>query len=178
VRVGAYPGSFNPPTVAHLAVAEAARRQCGLDRVDLILSTDTLGKHPDDLGALAERVGELEALAASRPWLGVRVTRDQLLVDIAAGYDVVVMGADKWAQINEPGWYGSEAARDQMLRRLPTVAVAPRPPHPTPGHVVVLDLDPEHHHVSATAVREGRHDWRAANAESGPPPDEGEAGSR
>ncbi len=49
MRRGAYPGSFNPPTVAHLAIADAARRRLGLDRVDLIISRDALGKHPDGL---------------------------------------------------------------------------------------------------------------------------------
>ena len=29
-----YPGSFNPPTVAHLAIAEAAVQAHGLARVD------------------------------------------------------------------------------------------------------------------------------------------------
>ena len=34
--IGCYPGSFNPPTVAHLAVAESAVEQAGLDRLDLV----------------------------------------------------------------------------------------------------------------------------------------------
>ena len=34
-RQHAYPGSFDPPTVAHLAVAESAFEQLGVDRVDL-----------------------------------------------------------------------------------------------------------------------------------------------
>ncbi|MEC8920902.1 MAG: nicotinic acid mononucleotide adenylyltransferase, partial [Actinomycetota bacterium] len=33
MRHGVYPGSFDPPTLAHLAVADAARRRHGLDRV-------------------------------------------------------------------------------------------------------------------------------------------------
>jgi hypothetical protein len=41
------------------------------------------------------------------------------------------------------------------------VVVAPRAGFPPPDGVEVLALDPEHHHVSATAVREGRNDWRA-----------------
>ena len=40
--VGAYPGTFNPPTRAHLAVAAAAREQCGLARVDLVVSVRSL----------------------------------------------------------------------------------------------------------------------------------------
>jgi hypothetical protein len=85
---------------------------------------------------------------------------------------VVVLGADKWHQILHPDWYGGVAARDEALRRLPTVAIVARPPWPMPGEapeaaapdgveVVVLATDPLHHPVSATAVRAGRDDWRA-----------------
>jgi hypothetical protein len=41
------------------------------------------------------------------------------------------------------------------------VVVAPRAGFPLPEDVEVLEIDPEHHHVSSTAVRAGRHDWRA-----------------
>ena len=167
VAIGVYPGSFNPPTVAHLAVAEAAVRQCGLYRVDLALSRHTLGKPdlgPDDLPA---RRAALAALAASRPWLGVLVTDERLVADIARGYDVVVMGADKLAQIVDPVWYGADpAARDAALARLPRVAVAPRAsavldPASLPPGAVVLEVHPDHHDVSATGVRAGRHEWLA-----------------
>ena len=43
-RRAAFPGSFNPLTVGHLAVAEAARAQCALDMVDLIVSRVALAK--------------------------------------------------------------------------------------------------------------------------------------
>ena len=33
-RLGVYPGSFNPPTVAHLEIALTAREHHGLHRVD------------------------------------------------------------------------------------------------------------------------------------------------
>ena len=70
----------------------------------------------------------LERLTASRPWL--RRRRDRRAADHRhrAGYDVVVMGADKWAQVRDPAWYdGSVAARDAALARLARVLVAPRP---------------------------------------------------
>jgi nicotinic acid mononucleotide adenylyltransferase len=100
VRVGAYPGTFDPPTLAHLAIAKAARRQCGLDAVDLVVNAQPLGK----AGArpLAGRMAMLEAVTANRPWLRV-VTTDRLhLGDIAEGYDVLVLGADKWVQVLDP----------------------------------------------------------------------------
>src|SRR6185436_14384082 len=60
-RRGAYPGTFNPPTVAHLAVALAARSQCGLDRVELVLSEVPLGKVGDpQLTPIEVRLSMLE----------------------------------------------------------------------------------------------------------------------
>jgi hypothetical protein len=175
-RTGVYPGSFNPPTIAHLAVAEAALRQCRLDRLDLVLSRDPLGKEGGDLHPIEERLRVLEAVAGRLPGLGVRVSDARLLVDLAAGADVLVLGADKWAQLHDPAWYGgSSAARDECLARLAgvTIAVAPRPPHALPdvigdnggtGRVVVLEVAAELGAVSASAVRRGRHDWALREA--------------
>lgn len=160
MRVGIYPGSFDPPTVAHLAVAEAAWRQCGLDRLALAVSTVALGKETVARPRLADRVEVLEAVGSTRPWLSVVVTEAQLLADIAEGYDVVVMGADKWGQLTDPSWYGDDpSARDDALARLPEVAVAPRPGGHIPPGVVALDIDHAHRPVSSTAVRAGRAEW-------------------
>jgi hypothetical protein len=157
VAVGCYPGSFNPPTIAHLAVAEAARRQAGLDRVDLVLSVAALGKSPADGPPVEHRRSVLQAVAATRPWLGVVVTEARLIADIAAGYDAVVLGADKWAQVLDPAWYDSPSARDQALARLPRVLVAPRAGD-RPGGVELLDMPAAIHSVSASAVRSGHPD--------------------
>jgi hypothetical protein len=167
VSAAAFPGSYNPPTVAHLAMAEATMRQCGVERVDLVLSRSALGKESVVRPTVDERAAVLDAVAANgRPWLGVVVTDDQLLVDIAAGYDVLVLGADKWEQVMDPVFYGgSIAQRDAAVARLPRLAVARRRTHDVPmgPHVVVLDVD--HHEVSSTAARAGARDlmraWRS-----------------
>ncbi len=159
-RVGCYPGSFNPPTVAHLAVAEAALRQGGLDRVDLVISRLALGKEELAMPTVEQRAAVLDAVAASRPWLGVVVSDARLIVDATPGYDAVVMGADKWGQVNDPAWYGgSVEARDAAVARLPRVLVAPRAGE-HPGDVELLDLPTDLHHVSATAVRAGHDEAR------------------
>jgi hypothetical protein len=168
-RIGVYPGSFNPPTVAHLAIAEAACRAGPLDRVDLVVSEVPLGKDPVTVPTIEDRLAVLHQVVAARPHLGVRTTSAQLLVDIAAGADAVVLGADKWAQVTDPVWYGnSPVARDDATSRLPLVLVAPRPPFPlpspVPGRVLVLDVDPAHLEVSSTAARAGRRDWMAPEA--------------
>jgi nicotinate-nucleotide adenylyltransferase len=163
-RVGCYPGSFNPPTIAHLAVAEAAHRQCVLARLDLVVSRVALGKAAPAGPRFEDRIAVLDTIARTRPWLGVRVTEAQLLVDIAAGYDVLVLGADKWAQVVDPAWYdGSVAARDDALARLPEVVVAPRPPWPVPPGRGLL-LDETHLAVSATGARTVEPAWMAAEA--------------
>lgn len=157
-RVGCYPGSFNPPTVAHLAVAEAALLAGDLDRVDLMVSRSALGKEDVAVPSLADRVGVLRHVAATRPWLGVAVRAHQLVADLAAGYDAVVMGADKWRQVNDVSWYGGDAtARDAAVAGLPLVLVAPRADDDLvePAGVLVLRLPAGHRHVSATAVRSG-----------------------
>jgi hypothetical protein len=168
-RVGVYPGSFNPPTVAHLAIVEAALATGHLDRVDLVVSRRPLGKAAETVPTLEDRMALLERVAASRDRLGVRLSRSQLLADIASDADAVVLGADKWAQVVDPAWYGDDpAARDAALLRLPLVLVAPRPPFTLPaaaaGRIVLLEVDEEHLTVSSTAARAGRTDWMAPEA--------------
>ena len=157
---GVYPGSFDPLTVAHLAIAEAAQRACGLDRIDLVLSRDPLGKEGDRQATLEERLAAIEAaVQAGRPWLRAVVTDQRHLADIARGYDVLVLGADKWAQLRDVSFYDSVEHMEAALTSLPRLAVAPRGGHPIPDDCIRLDVDM--HDVSSTAVRQGREEWRA-----------------
>ena len=170
--IGVYPGTFDPPTVAHLHIARRAIEQLGLDRLDFTISSSTLGKDDARLTPIDERIAELEAIIDDDGRFAVRSSPDSLIADLADGYDVIVVGADKWAQVLDPVWYGGSDARDEALGRLPVVALAPRPPWtdldgdpagevPDGVTLVVLEIDPAHHPVSATAVRDGRDDWRA-----------------
>ena len=110
------------------------------------------------------------AVAAIRPRrprraLGsaVTITDAQLIAEIASGYDVVVMGADKWAQVRDPRGTAATRARDAALASLPRVLVAPRPGFDVVG-AEVLDIDPEHAHVSSTRARSGEHHLVGADA--------------
>lgn len=154
-RTGVYPGSFNPPTIAHLAIAEAARHQRRLDRVWFVLSRRTLAKEDVDHPHFDHRVEVLTASVAHLPWLDVSVTDAQLLVDIADGHDVLILGADKWEQINDPVWYDdSPEARDAAIERLPELAIAPRPPINVPD-AHRLDVAEVFGSVSSTQARNG-----------------------
>lgn len=161
MRRGVFPGSFDPPTVAHVAIADAARDHARLDRLDLAVSRVALAKEHRALHD--DRLALLHRLRTARPWLGVVVTDAQLVVDIAQGYDVVVMGADKWAQVRDPAWYGSERERDAALARLPRVLVAPRAGYDVEG-AETLPLDGHLTEVSSSAVRDGAHHWMAPEA--------------
>jgi nicotinic acid mononucleotide adenylyltransferase len=160
--IGCYPGSFNPATIAHVAIAEAAWQQCGLERVDLVLSDLALGKEAANAPSPVQRAEQLRVLLADRPWIGVVTTNHQLLADIAVGYDVVVMGADKWEQLNEDRWYESSDHRARALASLPRLAIAPRPPHLIPEHAITLEISRQLWGVSSTGVRSGRSDWKAS----------------
>ncbi len=161
-RTGVFPGSFDPLTVAHLAIADAAVVECGLDVLDLVVSATPLAKEDRRQAPVADRLAAIEARAATRPWLGARQTSAQLLADIAAGYDVLVMGADKWHQLHDDRFYGSVAARDEALASLPEVVVVLRPGHGVPaGGATIVELPVHLRAVSSTGVREGRSEWRA-----------------
>jgi nicotinic acid mononucleotide adenylyltransferase/predicted RNA-binding protein with PIN domain len=163
-RRGVFPGSFDPLTIAHLAIAEAAREQGELDRVDLALSRAPLAKDSTAQQPVDTRLAAIRRAATTRPWLGAIETDAQLIADIARGYDVVVMGADKWAQIRDPAWYEHDAARrDAAIAALPRVLVVPRD-----GFAIVdaeiLTVDDDHAAVSSTRARAGEHHLIAPDA--------------
>ena len=165
MRTGVYPGTFNPPTVAHLAVARAARRQRRLDRVVLVLSERPIDKEHVEIPTFADRLAVVRAVAEDEgAWLDVAVTEHRLLVDIARGHDVLIMGADKWHQVIDPRYYADDpAARDAAVADLPELAIAPRAGLDVPAHHL-LDLDAAHDAVSSSAVRAGAHGWMAPAA--------------
>lgn len=162
-RRGVFPGSFNPMTIAHLAIARLARDAHRLDEVHLVVSRHALDKPTPPGPPLARRVELIDEELAEFPWLSVRVTELQLIADIATGYDVVIMGADKWEQVNDARYYASAEERDLAVARLPMVAVARRGPVAVADDVA-LETPDELQVVSSTGAREGRTDFMAPHA--------------
>jgi cytidyltransferase-like protein len=162
-RRGVFPGSFNPLTIAHLEIARRAREEHRLDEVHLVVSTVALDKPTPPGPSFDERVMLLEADAAELDWLFVGTTARQLIVDIAEGYDIVIMGADKWHQVNDASYYESAHERDAALARLPQVAVAPRDGLAAPD-ALTMQTPTELHGVSSTLARRGRRELMAPHA--------------
>ena len=160
VSSGVYPGSFNPPTIAHLAIANAGRKHYGLDRVELAISRVALDKETVTMPTFEDRVDVVRRSCDDLEWLDVVVTNDQLLADIADGYDVVIMGADKWEQVNDERYYADAAARDAAVAALPETVVATRDGAAAPADLA-LATPPELRSVSSTAARGGDRDQMA-----------------
>ncbi len=136
-----------------------------LDEVHLVVSRVALDKPAPPGPSFDERIAVLQTDAESYEWLEIRTTDDQLIADIATGYDAVIMGADKWEQVNDASYYLDEAARDAAVDSLPTVVVAQRFGLDIEGaHATVLHTPDEIHDVSSTAAREGARDLMAPGA--------------
>jgi len=153
-RRGVYPGSFDPPTIAHLAIAVMARRAANLDGVDLVVSRSALAKEGVDHAPFDLRVQVIEASIAHADWMRLVITEAQLISDIAQGYDVVILGGDKWAQIVDPVFYDDENARDAAVAQLPQI-VGPdrRGSDPLPDSATRLELPARLQAVSSSAAR-------------------------
>ena len=133
--VGVLAGSFNPLTLAHLALAVAARAHAGLDRIVWTMAAVTVDKERVERAAVADRLAQLEALAASCPGAAVARTNHGLYVDQARAFRALispgarlsfVVGFDKIAQIFDPRYYADRDAALAELFALTDVLVAPR----------------------------------------------------
>lgn len=151
-RIGVYPGSFNPLTIAHVEIARVAKEKHHLDQVHLVVSEVALDKEAPPGPSFDERIVALRKHAAATTWLEIRITDMQLVADIAEGYDLVIMGADKWLQLHDERYYSSAQERDDALARLPPKAIAPREGFDVSPDLL-LDIDPSFWAVSSTLAR-------------------------
>ncbi|HWP29629.1 MAG TPA: hypothetical protein VNM50_08825 [Chloroflexota bacterium] len=176
-RVGVLPGSFDPLTTAHAALARAALRHGGIDSLLFLLSVRTVDKEGRACAALADRALVLQRYIAARPRYGLVVCNRGLYVEEAealaallpAGAAVwFVVGYDKIVQVFDPRYYPDrEAALTRLFQRAGFL-VAPRGPagprelaallarpenQPYRERVRYLPLPPAYRDLSATAVR-------------------------
>lgn len=142
MRVGIFGGSFNPPHIAHLAVAEAARDQLGLDRIVWVPAATPPHKQGRPMTATAHRLAMTRLAVAGNPafdvsaWEieqgGVSYTVDTIraLQDLQPEADFhLVLGGDSLAQ------FGSWREPEEILRRAALVV------YPRPG-ADLADVDP------------------------------------
>jgi len=155
-----YGGAFDPPHVGHVAVADAARKHFGVDRLVILVS-----ERPAHRETHASAEDRLALAHAAFPHDEVRLDRYPRTVELLRTErfedPIVVVGADQFAG------FLSWAEPDEVLERA-TLAVATRPGYPRaqldavlaqlarPERVVFLDIEPNP--ASSTAIRAGSAD--------------------
>lgn len=159
--VALLPGAWNPPTLAHLAMAEASLSRA--EEAVLVLPRAFPHKAPE--GAPLEKRAEwLVALASTRPGLGVAWSDGGLFIDMArevrralsASRVLLVCGRDAAERI--VGWdYGACDSIERQLEEY-ELLVAPRqgeyvPPAELAARVHALHLGNGWHEVSSSEVR-------------------------
>ena len=161
-KVGILAGSFNPPTVAHLELAQAA-----IHRVDLVVCVvPRVFPHKEYSGAtLEQRVEMLDAAGLTVPH-AIASTGQGLFIDIAresrehygAGTEMsFICGRDAAERILH--WdYGRPGVVEEMLGEF-ELLVAPRgghfsPPEEYRHRIHRLEVRSGHEEVSSTEVRE------------------------
>jgi nicotinate (nicotinamide) nucleotide adenylyltransferase len=160
--VGILPGSFNPPTIAHLELAQAAGRSVDA----LIWVVPRAFPHKDYSGAtLEQRIEMLESAGLEIPH-AIAVTDQGLFIDIGRecrehyGTEArlaFVCGRDAAERILT--WdYGRPGVVEEMLGEF-ELLVAPRGGHFAPpaeyrDRIHALEVGSGHEEVSSTEVRE------------------------
>ncbi len=191
-HAGILSGSFNPPTLAHEALATGALQQGNLDAVIWTISRVTVDKEMVTRAPLEDRLIVLAALMESRANEAVALVNRGLYVDqidaVRATLPQVsqitfIIGFDKIVQIVDPHYYADrDSALDELFSRA-DILVAPRDDdteadlhalfaHPEnrrwAGSVRYLPLDPALRDISSSHVR-SRIDQQQSIGDLAPP---------
>jgi nicotinic acid mononucleotide adenylyltransferase len=134
-----FPGSFNPPTIAHLAMLKEAQRFARSHqpmRVYVALSKHTVDKESVERPLLLDRIMLLRRLLRKRlPHAGILLFNRGLYVEQAQAirrsfrrvkHILFLVGFDKIVQILDPCYYEDRDAALAELFRLAGLLVAPR----------------------------------------------------
>jgi len=136
-RVGLLGGTFDPPHLGHLKLAELALQALALDEVRFIPNAAPPHKEAPSAGPARVRLLELALAATGLPFTvealeldrgGVSYTVETLeLLTVREGHAwIFLMGSDQLAAF--PGW-----RRPARILELASLAVAPRPGHEGAG---------------------------------------------
>lgn len=184
-------GSYNPPTSAHLALAEAGLQAIPQASLLLALGTTIINKEQTERAALLDRLVLLDQIARRIGQMGVFLTNQGLYVEQAkaaraafprASEIAFVVGFDKIEQIFDPRYYQHRDAALRELFALARFLVAPRANHEAAdvaallsrpgnhqfqGFVRVLPFAADYREVSSSQIRAA---FQAAPAGLAPAP--------
>ena len=164
-RLGILPGAFNPPTNAHLALAEAALTQHRLSQVVFLLPQVFPHKH--FVGASFEdRLGLLEAALGGSPSFAIASSEGGLFIEIARAFRkachpslelFLLSGRDAAVRIAEWDYADGPSFASQLEEFHLLVASrqgAYSPPEEYRGRIHPVDLSTSLDQVSSSTVRQ------------------------
>lgn len=133
-RLAVVSGSFNPPTRAHLGLAQAALATGHYDRLLFALALRTINKVQMVGATLDERCAMLAVVAEQEPRFAVIATNRGLYLEQAQAIQAAfapqdltfIVGYDKIVQIVDPRYYLDRAAALSDLFARARFLVAPR----------------------------------------------------
>jgi nicotinate-nucleotide adenylyltransferase len=163
-RLGIFPGAFNPPTLAHLAVAAAAREQHGLDQIVFLLPTEFPHK-PFTGASFEDRIALLQDAAANEEAFAIASSDHGLFIDIAREFRAecgpgpelfLLCGRDAAERI--ANWdYGTGPSFAEQLDEYRLLVASRRGEYNIPsrcqGKIFAIDLTPSWSDCSASEVR-------------------------
>jgi nicotinate-nucleotide adenylyltransferase len=162
-KLGILAGSFNPPTLAHVELAQAAF-QWGVDQIVFVIPR--VFPHKQYTGATLEQRFEMLEMAAPEIPYAIASTRQGLFIDIArecrGNYGAesrlaIICGRDAAERVL--GWdYGRPGVVQEMLRDI-ELLVAPRGGHFSPPpefrhRIHTLHLRSDYDAVSSSEIRQ------------------------
>jgi nicotinate (nicotinamide) nucleotide adenylyltransferase len=122
-RLGIFPASFNPPTLAHLALIRRARQRVNLDEILILLDAQAMDKRIIGAG-LQDRVLMLKRLFQRDPRVSIGISNRGLFAEklepLRAMYPFPIMftfivGFDTILRVMDKRYYSN---RDETLGRL------------------------------------------------------------
>ena len=166
-RVGLLPAAFDPPTVAHVALADGAQDRFALDQVVFVLP-EALPHKRIERPAGRERLQWLGKLARSRPDRVAASCPTGLVIDIVQAFRAalserceifVIAGRD--AAERYAAWdYGDGMPFAEQLRRYRLLVAARSGAYAVPpehaGRILPFEIDALRGAASSTAVREAQ----------------------
>jgi len=166
MKLGVLGGTFDPPHIGHLVLAESAREQLRLDRVGFVPAGDPWRKANRDVTAAVHRLAMIRLAVADNARFDVdereirrqgpsytAVTLREIRGELAAGDELFfLVGADALADL--PTWYEPASIAEAAL-----IAVAPREGVALPlslpfGEERIVRVEMPHIGISSTDLRE------------------------
>ena len=162
--MGLLPGAYNPPTMAHLALAEEAQRRFRLDQVVQVLPRSLPHKRITR-PTLEDRSEWIAALARQRPgWAACSCAAglvidmvDALRGEVGGACELfVIAGRDAAERYASWDYGGREPFGDQLARFCLLVGSRGGPYRVAPGHagrILPFEMAAEHDATSSLLVR-------------------------